>query len=245
MFVNESLSNAEAVVLASSKNACSSLVSGLPTADLRCNPTPYSGESGDQDVYSVAAYLCSARTAKLNICRTLCRSSHCDAPLVEQLPVSHHDSERERKSGSSFFTRNGTVIILPISIVAMMLLIAALRDNPLAIPIMEVFWGTTFAFLLVFCDMGPGRGGGKGTKGYSLGEEVVRQKLRFFLLIHVGVLVLIFAGVTGAFWLRRHGSPHFDLIVLVVTLAPQFAEAQFFRRLLGRALSSEHGGREV
>jgi hypothetical protein len=180
------------------------------------------------------------------------RCSDCDVPLVEQLPVSHHDSEHERNSGSSFFTRNGTLIVLPISILAMMLLIVALRDNPFAIPITEVFWGTSFAFLLVFCDMGPGKGGGKGTKGYSLGEKVVRQKLPLFLLIHAGVLVLIFAGVTGAFWLRRHrlfvwniDTPYFDLILVVVAIAPQFAEAQFFRRLLGRALRSAHGGREV
>ena len=172
------------------------------------------------------------------------RCSDCDVPLVEQLPISHHHSERERNSGSSFFTRNGTLIVLPISILAMMLLIVALRNNPFAIPTVEVFWGTIFAFLSVFCDMGPGKAvGGKGTNGYSLGEKAVREKLPLLLRIHAGVLLLIIAGVMGAFWLRRHtlfvgniDTPYFDLALILITLAPQLAEAQFFRRLLGRAL---------
>jgi hypothetical protein len=175
------------------------------------------------------------------------RCSDCDVPLVEQLHVSHHHSERERNSGSSFFTRNGTLIVLPISILAMMLLIVALRNNPFAIPIAEVFWGTSFAFLSVFCDMGPGKWGvGKGTKGYSLGEKAVREKLPLFLRIHAGVLLFIVAGMIGAFWLRRHtlfvwniDTPYFDLTLVLIALAPQIAEAQFFRRLLGRALKDE------
>jgi hypothetical protein len=177
------------------------------------------------------------------------RCSDCDVPLVEQLPVSHHDSKRERNSGSSFFTRNGTLIVLPISLLVMMLLIVALRDNRFAIPIVEGFWGTIFSFLSVFCDMGSGKAvRGKGTKGYSLGEKAVRQKLPLFLGIHTAVLVVISAGVAGASWLRRHtlfvrniDTPYFDLILGFIALAPQIAEAQFFRRLLGRALKGERG----
>ena len=131
----------------------------------------------------------------------------------------------------------------------MMLLIVALRNNPFAMPTVEVFWGTIFVFLSVFCDMGPGKAiEGKGTKGYSLGEKAVREKLPLFLRIHAGVLLLIVAGVMGAFWLRRHtlfvwniDTPYFDLTLISIAPAPQIAEAQFFRRLLGRALKDEQG----
>src|SRR5690349_2880313 len=175
------------------------------------------------------------------------RCSDCDVPLVEQLPVSHHDSEREPSSGFLFFTRNGVLIVLPISILVIMLVVVAFRENPFAIPIVEVLWGTSFAFLLVFCDVGPGKGVGKGTKGYSLGEKTVRQKLPLLLCIHIGCLALIFSGVTGAFWLRRHtlfvhniDTPYFDTILAFSAVAIQFAEAQFFRSLLGRALKDQH-----
>ncbi len=175
------------------------------------------------------------------------RCSDCGVPLVERLSVSHHDSERERNSGSSFFTRNGVLIILPVSILAMTLALIAFRDNPFGIQIAFIVWGTSWAFASVFCDMGPGRfGRGKGTKGYSLGEDAVRQNLPLFLRIHAGVLVIIFAGVAGAFWLRRHtlfvwniDTPYFDATLAITGFVIQFAEAQFFRRLLGRALKDE------
>jgi hypothetical protein len=174
------------------------------------------------------------------------RCSDCDVPLVEQLPVSHPDSERERTSGFLFFKRNGVLIVMPVSILAMALVLVALRDNPFGIQIAFIVWGTSFAFLSVFCDLGPGKGVGKGTKGYSLGEKAVRQKLPLLLRVHAGVLVLMFAGVTGAFWLRRHtlfvwniDTPYFELMLALIGFAIQFAEAQFFRRFLGRALKDE------
>ena len=87
---------------------------------------------------------------------------------------------------------------------------------------------------------------GKGTKGFSLGEKAVRQKLPLLVRIHLGVLVVIFAGVTGVMSLRPHmwslwhlNPRYFDIIVLFAGVAILFAEIHFFRRILGRALKHE------
>jgi len=130
--------------------------------------------------------------------------SDCGVPLVEQRSVSRRDSERERNSGFLFFKRNGVLIVGPVVILTALLVSIALKDNPFAFQIGTIIWGTGFAFLLLFCDVGGGKGNTKGTKGYSLDEKAVRQKLPLFLGIHGVVLVLIIVGVAGAFWLRRH-----------------------------------------
>jgi hypothetical protein len=125
------------------------------------------------------------------------RCSDCGVPLVEQVPVSYPDSDRERTSGFLFFKRNGVFIVMPVSFLTFVLVLVALRDNPFEIQIAIIVWGTSFAFLSVFCDLGPGKGVGKGTKGYSLGEKAVRQKLPLFLRIHGGILVLIISWRNG------------------------------------------------
>jgi len=102
-------------------------------------------------------------------------------------------------------------------------------------------------FFFVFCDAGGGLAiKAKGTKGFSLGEKAVRQKLPLLVCIHAGSLVLLFAGVTGAMWLRPHtwslwhlDSFYFDLILLFTGGAIAFVQINFFRRLLGRALKDE------
>ncbi len=132
--------------------------------------------------------------------------SDCSVPLVEQRPVSRRDSERERNSGSLFFKKNGVFIVIPVAILTSLFVSIALKDNPFAIQIGAIIWGTGFTFLVVFCAVGGGIGNQKGTKGYSLGEKAVRQKLPLFLGIHGVVLVLIIVGVMGTFWLRRHTS---------------------------------------
>ena len=138
---------------------------------------------------------------------------------------------------------------IPATVLATLLVSIALRDNPFAIQIASIIGYTGGVFFFVFCDAGPGQlitKKAKGTKGFSLGEKAVRQKLPLFLRIHGGVLVLIIVGVTGAFWLRRHtllvhniDSTNFDLILVFIGFVIQFAEAQFFRRLLGRALKDD------
>ena len=108
------------------------------------------------------------------------RCSDCDVPLVERLPVTHGDSERTRVSGFVLFKEWGLFIVIPITWLATMLVFIALRDNPFEVQIASVIGYTGCVFFFVFCDAGPGRTfakKAKGTKGFSLGEKAVRQKL--------------------------------------------------------------------
>jgi hypothetical protein len=175
------------------------------------------------------------------------RCSDCDASLVEHLPVTESDSEHKQRSGFVLFKENG-IFLLPILFLATMLVFIALRDNPFGIQITALTWYTGFVFLLVFCDAGRGIGSKKGTKGYSLGENAVRQKLPLLLRIHAGFLVIIIAGATGALWARRHmlflwlwnlDTPYFALILTFAGVAIQFTQIQIFRGILGRALKNE------
>jgi len=138
-------------------------------------------------------------------------------------------------------------VVIPVTVLATLIVFVALRDNPFAIQIAWIIGYTGSVFFFVFCDAGPGRAiGGKGTKGFSLGEKAVRQKLPLLVCIHVGSLVVLFAGVTGAMWLRPHTwflwhleTVYFDFILLLTGVAVAFAQIIFFRRLLGRALKDE------
>lgn len=174
------------------------------------------------------------------------RCSDCDVPLVERLPVTHGDSEPTRVSGFVLFKELGVFIVIPVMFLATMLVFVVLRDNPFEIQIASITGYTGFVFFFVFCDAGAGPGRtikGKGTKGFNLGEKAVRQKLPLLVCIHAGSLVVLFAGVTGAMWLRPHtwflwhlNTDYFDLILLIAGVAIAFAQILFFRRLLGRAL---------
>src|SRR5258708_24385145 len=133
------------------------------------------------------------------------RCPDCDVPLVERLPVTHGDSERTRVSGFVLFKEWGVFIVIPVMFLATMLVFIALRDNPFEIQIASMVVYTGFVFFFVFCDAGSGRAiKAKGTKGFSLGEKAVRQKLPLLMSIHVGSLVVLFAGVTGGMGLRLH-----------------------------------------
>ena len=175
------------------------------------------------------------------------RCSDCDVPLVERLPVTHGDSERTRVSGFVLFKELGVFIVIPVMFLATMLVVIALRDNPFEIQIASMVVYTSFVFFFVFCDAGPGKAiKAKGTKGFSLSEKAVRQKLPLLVCIHAGSLVVLFAGMTGAMWLRPHtwflwhlDTDYFDFILLFTGVAIAFAQIHFFRRLLGRALKDE------
>lgn len=176
------------------------------------------------------------------------RCSDCDVPLVERLPVTHGDSERARVSGFVLFKESGGVfIVIPVMFLATILVFIALRDNRFQIQIASIIMYTGFVFFFVFCDSGPGLAiKTKGTKGFSLGEKAVRQKLPLLVCIHVGSLVVLFAGVTGAMWLRPHtwflwhlDTDYFDFILLFTGAAIAFAQIHFFRRLLDRALKKD------
>ena len=175
------------------------------------------------------------------------RCSDCDVPLVERLPVTHGDSERTRVSGFVLFKEWGVFIVIPVMVLATMLVLVALRDNPFEIQIASIIMYTGFVFFFVFCDAGPGHAiKAKGTKGFCLGEKAVRQKLPLLVCIHAGSLVFLFAGVTGAMLLRPHtwslwhlDTDYFDFILLITGVAIVFAQIHFFRRLLGRALKDE------
>ena len=173
------------------------------------------------------------------------RCADCDVPLVERLPVTHDDSNRTRVSGFVFFKEWGVFIVIPVMFLATMLVFIALRDNPFEIQIASMVVYTGFVFFFVFCDAGSGIKG-KGTKGFSLGEKTVRQKLPLLLCIHAGSLVVLFAGVTGAIRLRPHtwflwhlDTDYFDFILLLIGVAIVFAQIHFFRRLLEPALKDE------
>ena len=177
------------------------------------------------------------------------RCSDCDVPLVERLPVTHGDSERTRVSGFVLFKEWGVFIVLPVTWLATMLVIVALRDNPFETQIASIIGYTGCVFFFVFCDAGPGKTysmKAKGTKGFSLGEKAVRQKLPLLVCIHAGFLVVLFAGVTGAMRLRPRtwflwhlDTDYVDFILLFTGVASAFAQIHFFRRLLGRALEDE------
>jgi hypothetical protein len=131
------------------------------------------------------------------------RCSDCDVPLVERLTDTHGDSERMRVSGFVLFKEWGVFIVIPVMFLATVLVFIALRDNRFEIQIASIVAYTGSVFLFVFCDAGPGLAiKAKGTKGFSLGEKAVRQKLPQLVCIHVVCLVVLFAGMTGAMWLR-------------------------------------------
>jgi hypothetical protein len=173
--------------------------------------------------------------------------SDCDVPLVERLSDARGDSGGTRTSGFVLFKEWGVFIVIPVTVLATLLVFIALRDNPFEIQIASIVAYTGFVFFSVFCDAGPGLAiKGKGTKGFSLGENSVRQKLPLLVCIHVGFLVVLVAGVTGAIRLRPHtlsfwhlDLQYFDLILLFAGIAIVFAQIHFFRRLLGRALEHE------
>ena len=175
------------------------------------------------------------------------RCSDCGVPLVERLPVTHVGSERTRVSGFVIFKQWGVFIVIPVMFLATLLVSVALWDIPFQAQIASIIGYTGVVFLLVFCDVGPGHAiKGKGTKGFSLGEKAVRQKLPLLVCIHAGSLVVLFACLTGALRLRpytwsrwRLDTEYFDLIMLVTGVAILFAQVHFFRRLLGRALKDE------
>jgi hypothetical protein len=175
------------------------------------------------------------------------RCPDCDVPLVERLPVAHGDPERSRVSGFVLFKELGVFIVIPVMFLATMLVFIILRDNPFEVQIASIIAYTGCVFFFVFCDAGPGRAiKGKGTKGFSLGEKAVRQKLPLLGCIHAGFLVALFAGVTGARWLRPHtwslwhlDPVYFDFVLLFTGVAIAFAQIIFSRRLLARALKDE------
>ncbi len=175
------------------------------------------------------------------------RCSDCDVPLIERLPGTHGDAKRTRVSGFTLFRELGVFIVIPVVFLATLLVSVALRDNPFQALMTSIIGYTGVVFLLVFCDVGPGHAiKGKGTKGFSLGEKAVRQKLPLLVSIHAGALVVLVAGVTGAIWLRPHwwflwnvDSESFFLILLIAGVAIAFAQIHFFRRLLGRALDEQ------
>jgi hypothetical protein len=197
--------------------------------------------------YTTPAVFCPECRAEYRPGFTRC--SDCDVPLVERLPVTHGDSERTRVSGFVLFKEWGAFIVLPVTFLATMLVLIALRDNPFDVQIASIIGYTGCVFFFVFCDAGPGRSWSrkaKGTKGFSLGEKAVRQKLPLLVCIHAGSLVVLFAGVTGAMrlrpdtWFLWHlDTDYFDFILVLTGVAIAFAQIRFFRRLLGRALEDE------
>jgi hypothetical protein len=179
------------------------------------------------------------------------RCSDCDVSLVERFTDTHGAPKRTRVSGFVLFKEWGVFIVIPVMFLSTMLVFIALRDNPFKIQITSIVMYTGLVFFFVFCDAGPGHAiKGKGTKGFSLGEMAVRQKLPQLVCIHVACLVVLFAGVTGALWLRSHvralwrlDTDYFDSILLLAGAAIAFAQIHFFRRLLGRALDEQRSGR--
>jgi hypothetical protein len=173
--------------------------------------------------------------------------SDCGLSLVERLSVTHGDSERTRGSGFVLLKEWGLFIILIPVVLAIMFVYIVLRDNPFEVQIASVIGYTGGVFFFVFCDAGPGHAiKDNGTKGFSLGEKAVRQKLPLLVCIHAGALAVLFAGVTGAIRFRPRAwslwhldTECFDLILLFTFVAIAFTQIYFFRRLLERAVRDE------
>jgi hypothetical protein len=173
--------------------------------------------------------------------------SDCDVPLVERLPLTHGDPERTRVSGFVLFKELGVFIIFPVTLLTTILVFITLKDNPFKVQIASIVAYTGCVFFFVFCDAGGGLAiKAKGTRGFSLGEKAVRQKLPLLGCIHAGFLVALFAGMTGAMLLRPHtwslwhlDTGYFDVILLLAGVATAFAQINFFRRLLARGLKDE------
>ena len=127
------------------------------------------------------------------------RCCDCDVLRVERLAVKHGHSERRQVSGFILLKELGGLIVFPVMLLATLLVMVALGDNPFEAQIASVIGCTSVVFPLVFCDVGPGHAiRGKGTKGFSLGEKAVRKKLPLLVCSHAGSVVVLFAGVTGA-----------------------------------------------
>ena len=170
-------------------------------------------------------------------------------PLVELLPVRRGDSGLEAGSGLAFLKEWGA-IAFPIVLLAIMILFVPLRSSPFGFQIALVLAYTSFVFLLVFCDT-------RGSKGYSLSEKAVRQKLPLLLCIHAGFLAFMFAVATGAILLRPHlplfwtlardaegrgrfsNLSYFDLISGLTGVAIMFTQTFISRGILERALKDE------
>lgn len=182
------------------------------------------------------------------------RCSECDVPLVERLCVTHGEPERTRVSGFVLFKELGAFIVLPFMILATMLVLVALRDNPFEIQIASIIMHTGFVFFFVFCDAGPGRAlsrKAKGTRGFNLGEKAVREKLPLLFYIHGAFLSTMLAVESSAILLRPHLSRFlawemgrsepfvncFDLIVSLTGVVIIVTQITISRRILGRAVS--------
>jgi hypothetical protein len=176
------------------------------------------------------------------------RCSDCDVPLVEHLSVTTSRSEHKQRSGFVVFKENGIFLLLILWLATLFIWIA-LKDNPFGIQIAAMTYYTGGVFLFVFCDAGPGWAlKAKGTKGFSLGEKAVREKLPLLLRIHIGFLAVIVAGLTAALSARRHmlflwlwnlDTEYFAFILVLTGVAIQFAQIHIFRGILGRALQTD------
>lgn len=127
------------------------------------------------------------------------------------------------------------------TVAAIFLLAVYLDKNPLVLQITSVFGYTACVFYLVFCDS-------KYWRGYSLGNEEVRQKLPLLLSMHIVFLVLLLVVETMALWARPHlpsywrteyGSKHDTLFegALILTAASiVMTQILVSRRILSRVL---------
>jgi hypothetical protein len=80
-------------------------------------------------------------------------------------------------------------IVISEIVLATMVVFYCPQRQPIEIQIASMIGYTGFVFFFVFCDAGPGRAiKAKGTKGFSLGEKAVRQKLPLLVCIPVGFL---------------------------------------------------------
>jgi hypothetical protein len=177
------------------------------------------------------------------------RCSDCDVPLVEHLPITSGESERESVSGVAVLKELGPILAIPFVMVGSVILFAVYGEYPFVKQIALLLGYTYFVFLLVFCDT-------RSWKGFSLSNKAVQQKLPLLLCIHAGFLMVIFAGVTGAilvhphlslFWTLERDSggssrfsnmSYFDFMSVAACVAVLFAQALISRRILGRALKN-------
>jgi hypothetical protein len=173
------------------------------------------------------------------------RCSDCDVPLVEHLHVTHSHSDSEAISGVAVLKELGPIIAIPFVCMGTLLLwVATLRDNPWSFQILSPIPHTYAVFLFVFCDTG--RRGRRDLKGYNLREKAVREKLPLLLYIHAGILTVMFAGATGAIWVRHRLSlfrgsdePYLYMILGWTGFTIAIIQIIISRKILERALKTE------
>lgn len=174
------------------------------------------------------------------------RCSDCNVPLVEHLPETFGDSHLKKNYDDPLYRALGKWVATVASTLASVFLFIALEGKPFGFQIASVVTYTGAVSFFIFCDS-------RGTKGYSLRNEIVQQQLLRLSGVHAVFLVALLVGLKFAFWIKprlslfwvvergsssRHSSLYLDVLI-VASVALCFTEVWISRGMLGRALKDK------